>query len=200
MSMPCSMSRRCTFLPSGPVWCVTRFMPKIARALSCASAKSLATLTPPPLPRPPAWICALTTTTSLPGLLLHLADGVVDLAEVHDGAADGNGHAVALEQLLALILVNLHGLSPPRQPRNTRGAQSQAVCRTMTEMRVSFLLALVPRARARRRLDAAASRARRVRRRCSSTEVERRQGHRRSRRRASRDARAEPFRRRRRTR
>jgi hypothetical protein len=26
----------------------------------------LATLTPPPLPRPPAWICALTTTTSLP--------------------------------------------------------------------------------------------------------------------------------------
>jgi hypothetical protein len=26
----------------------------------------LATLTPPPLPRPPAWICAFTTTTSVP--------------------------------------------------------------------------------------------------------------------------------------
>ena len=31
-----------------------------------AAAARETTFTPPPLPRPPAWICALTTTTSLP--------------------------------------------------------------------------------------------------------------------------------------
>src|SRR5262249_12431079 len=58
-----------------------------------------------------------------PGFLLDFADCAVDFAEIHDGTADGDGDAVALEQLLALILVNLHGLSPPRQPRNTRRAR-----------------------------------------------------------------------------
>src|ERR1700744_2105586 len=41
-------------------------MPKIARTAASASARGFATLTPPHLPRPPAWICALTTTTSVP--------------------------------------------------------------------------------------------------------------------------------------
>ena len=65
MSTACSMSSRLTILPPGPVWCVTRFMPRIFCAVSRAAAAPLTTFTPPPLPRPPAWICALTTTNSL---------------------------------------------------------------------------------------------------------------------------------------
>src|SRR5262252_687792 len=65
MSTACSTSRRLTSLPAGPVWCVTRFIPRIFWAVSRAAAAPLTTLTPPPLPRPPAWICALTTTNSL---------------------------------------------------------------------------------------------------------------------------------------
>ena len=67
-------------------------------------AASLATLTPPPLPRPPAWICALTTT--LPPMFLrgrlgffhrerHLAARHRDIVFGQDG--------------LGLILVNFHG-------------------------------------------------------------------------------------------
>src|SRR5215467_12442078 len=41
-------------------------MPKICFTAASASARDFATLTPPPLPRPPAWICAFTTTTSVP--------------------------------------------------------------------------------------------------------------------------------------
>src|SRR3954467_10371748 len=65
MSTACSISRRLTSFPPGPVWCVTRFMPRIFWAVSRAAAAPLTTFTPPPLPRPPAWICALTTTNSL---------------------------------------------------------------------------------------------------------------------------------------
>src|SRR5687768_11749372 len=60
------MNSRCTFLPSGPVCGVTRVIPKIFLIAASASALVFATFTPPPLPRPPAWICALTTTTSVP--------------------------------------------------------------------------------------------------------------------------------------
>src|SRR5208282_2614784 len=41
-------------------------MPRMFLACSSASSRVLATLTPPPLPRPPAWICALTTTPGAP--------------------------------------------------------------------------------------------------------------------------------------
>src|SRR5690349_4637773 len=40
-------------------------MPRIFWAVSRAALAPLTTFTPPPLPRPPAWICALTTTNSL---------------------------------------------------------------------------------------------------------------------------------------
>jgi hypothetical protein len=46
---------------------VTSCMPRICSASFRASASPpLATFTPPPLPRPPAWIWALTTVTWLP--------------------------------------------------------------------------------------------------------------------------------------
>ncbi len=59
---PSSTSRRLTMRPSGPVWCVVRRMPIICVASASASTADVASFTPPPLPRPPAWICALTTT------------------------------------------------------------------------------------------------------------------------------------------
>ena len=37
---------------------VTRFMPSMREAISAASSGEWASLTPPALPRPPAWICA----------------------------------------------------------------------------------------------------------------------------------------------
>src|SRR4051794_4727355 len=66
MLTPCSMSRRLTTRPAGPVWGVTRVMPRIFWAISTAAIAPLTTLTPPALPRPPAWIWALTTRVSLP--------------------------------------------------------------------------------------------------------------------------------------
>src|SRR6267142_4004490 len=41
-------------------------MPRIFEACSRTSSGDFATLTPPPLPRPPAWICAFTTHTLPP--------------------------------------------------------------------------------------------------------------------------------------
>src|SRR5438552_3826268 len=62
MSQPRSTSTWRTMRPSGPVWCVTSGFPRIVRANSAASSGERTTFTPPPLPRPPAWICAFTTT------------------------------------------------------------------------------------------------------------------------------------------
>src|SRR5512141_284894 len=51
-----------TTRPSGPVCGVTSVIPRIAFACWNACAASCATRIPPPFPRPPAWIWALTTT------------------------------------------------------------------------------------------------------------------------------------------
>src|SRR5213083_433481 len=61
MSRPSSMSRRLTMRPVGPVCGVTSFIPRMWPAMSAASSAERASFTPPALPRPPAWICALTT-------------------------------------------------------------------------------------------------------------------------------------------
>jgi hypothetical protein len=61
-----STSRRFTTRPCGPVWCVTSVMPSIFCAKLRTSSMDFATFTPPPLPRPPAWICAFTTQTLPP--------------------------------------------------------------------------------------------------------------------------------------
>src|SRR5215813_5114556 len=60
-----------TLIPSGGVWGVLSIMPRICRAEASAPAASSASLTPPPLPRPPACTCALTTT--LPPRLAAMA-------------------------------------------------------------------------------------------------------------------------------
>src|SRR5574338_339859 len=66
MSQPASTYTLRTSLPSGPVWCETSVMPRIALATCFASAAERASLTPPALPRPPACTCAFTTTTGAP--------------------------------------------------------------------------------------------------------------------------------------
>src|ERR1035437_6093032 len=50
-----------TLWPHGPVGYMTSCIPKIFLASSTASSGVFASLTPPPLPRPPAWTCALMT-------------------------------------------------------------------------------------------------------------------------------------------
>src|SRR5450631_2446416 len=66
MSAPSSTRRRRTTRPWGPVWCVTSVMPSIFEAMSRTSSMERASFTPPPLPRPPAWIWAFTTHTGPP--------------------------------------------------------------------------------------------------------------------------------------
>ncbi len=61
-SIPCSIRSRRTTRPSGPVWWVRRVMPSMPLASDSHSSAERASLTPPPFPRPPAWIWALTTT------------------------------------------------------------------------------------------------------------------------------------------
>src|SRR5450755_1669564 len=68
MSAPSSTRRRRTTRPWGPVWCVTSVMPSIFEAMSRTSSIERARFTPPPLPRPPAWICAFTTHTVPPSV------------------------------------------------------------------------------------------------------------------------------------
>src|SRR3569832_439433 len=93
MSTPCSISRRFTIFPPGPVWCVTRFMPRIFCAVS----------------RAPAGV----------NLRLHhhhLAAGVGDdllrgrLGRVDAEAGDPlrDRHVEPVQQFLGLILVDLH--------------------------------------------------------------------------------------------
>jgi hypothetical protein len=62
-------------------------------------------LTPPPRPRPPAWICAFTTTGYAPSFsAAALASSTVK----GDGTV-GNRHAVLAEKFFGLVFMNFHG-------------------------------------------------------------------------------------------
>ena len=69
------------------------------------SSMDLTTLTPPPLPRPPAWICAFTTQTG-PGSSLRRRHGFFHR---EGGLAAGHRRAEAAQDLFGLIFVNVHG-------------------------------------------------------------------------------------------
>ena len=76
-----------------------------ALAIVSHSSAVRASFTPPPLPRPPAWICAFTTTgkpSSLRGLAPPPSAVYADLALRH-------GHAERRQDRLPLVLVDLHG-------------------------------------------------------------------------------------------
>ena len=64
--MSSAISTLCTFFPSGGVWGVFSIMPMMSPDRSFTSSRLLASFTPPPLPRPPAWICAFTTHHLVP--------------------------------------------------------------------------------------------------------------------------------------
>src|SRR5580765_944030 len=87
MSAPSSIRRRFTFCPSGPVWCVFSIMPRILPDHSRTSASDFATFTPPPLPRPPAWICAFTTHTLPPNSRAALTDSSTEKQGMPRGVA-----------------------------------------------------------------------------------------------------------------
>ncbi len=76
--------------PSGPVWCVTSVMPRIFPASSLTSAGDLATFTPPPLPRPPAWIWAFTTQTLPPRVSAALTASSTENAGMPRGVGTPN--------------------------------------------------------------------------------------------------------------
>ena len=76
-----------------------------ARAL--ASSGLSASLTPPALPRPPIFTCALTTTGcgDLPGDRLRLLRGLGDAAGEH-------GNAVLGQHITGLVLEEIHEQAP----------------------------------------------------------------------------------------
>ncbi len=78
-------------------------MPRIAFACSSASSRSLASLMPPALPRPPICTWALITT----GKPSSSAASTASRTEAA-WLAVGHGHPVLLEQLLALVFEEIH--------------------------------------------------------------------------------------------
>jgi hypothetical protein len=91
---------------------------------SAASAASFATFTPPPLPRPPAWICAFTTT--LPPIFLAAASAS---STVNATSPRGTG-TLYWPGCLGLILVNFHVPMPPAE-----------CARAIREIGIGFLFA-----------------------------------------------------------
>ena len=108
---PGSTSTRCTVWP-------LMSMPRIARAASAASSGVRATFTPPALPRPPTLTCALTTTTPpiRSAIALACSGGVGHLAEADRDTVRG-------EQLLGLVLEQIHGTLPYLSDRNCRSGR-----------------------------------------------------------------------------
>ncbi|CFN64087.1 Uncharacterised protein [Bordetella pertussis] len=90
MSAPSSISRRRTFWPCGPVWCVTSCMPRISDDSWRTSSIERPSLTPPPLPRPPAWICALTTQTGPPSFSAAATASSTEKAGIPRGTVTPN--------------------------------------------------------------------------------------------------------------
>ena len=111
MSRPCSTSRRLTFLPSGPVWCVTSCMPRIFCAVSRAAARALGDLHAAALAAAAGVDLRLDDDDLVAGLGDQLLRGRLGLVEAERRLPLGHRHAVLREDLLALILVDLHGAS-----------------------------------------------------------------------------------------
>src|SRR5213594_3929087 len=71
-------------------------MPRIFDACSRTSPIDFATLTPPPLPRPPAWICALTTQTLPPSVSAAFAASSTENAGMPRGVGTPNLRKISL--------------------------------------------------------------------------------------------------------
>src|SRR5262252_6152879 len=62
-------------------------MPKMLDAWAFTSSMERASLTPPPLPRPPAWICAFTTHTGPPSDFAAATASSTDMQATPRGTA-----------------------------------------------------------------------------------------------------------------
>ena len=101
MSLASVTSTRCTVWP-------LMSMPRIAAAFSRASSGVLASFTPPALPRPPVFTWAL-TTTAVPSS----RGGRGRRLRVFHGATRQHRDSVRGEEILRLVLVQVHWLSTP---------------------------------------------------------------------------------------
>ena len=77
-------------MPSGPVWCVTRFMPKIGARLVLRVGEALGDLDAAALAAAAGVDLRLDDDDRDAGLLLHPSDCVVGFAEVEDRASLGD--------------------------------------------------------------------------------------------------------------
>ncbi len=87
-------------------------------AAAFTSSTDFTTLTPPALPRPPAWIWAFTTQTLPPSFLRGLHRLFRRIGDVARRRRD----AVLTDQRLGLILVNVHAVFIPRSEAKTSSA------------------------------------------------------------------------------
>lgn len=116
------MRRRFTFFPWGPVWRVTRMLPRSSLAYFLTSSGEWASLTPPASPRPPAWIWAFTThhrcadTLRCSHRILHGECGI----------SFGHMNAIFLHNGLALILMYIHKHPPFGNERTASAVPGKA--------------------------------------------------------------------------
>ena len=91
------------------LWTVWPLMssPRMSWARALASSGSSASFTPPALPRPPTFTCALTTT----GAAISRAIASASSGRLGD-AAGQHGHAVRGEQVPGLVLEQIHEQAP----------------------------------------------------------------------------------------
>ena len=82
-------------------------MPRMSWARALASSGLSASFTPPALPRPPTFTCALTTT----GAAISRAIASRLLGRLGD-AAGKHGHAVRGQQVTRLVLEEIHEKAP----------------------------------------------------------------------------------------
>src|SRR6266481_2764680 len=114
-------------------------MPSIWRARSAACSGLRASFTPPPLPRPPAWICALITLTGLPPAISSRAaeaasSGVV--ASFPRGTATPNRERISLAWYSWIFIE-----APRRRRRYTPPAPGASRCALPGDLRQSVHLA-----------------------------------------------------------
>src|SRR5262249_57632543 len=87
---------RLTSWARGRGWWVTSVEPSSRLASVFTSSIDLTTLTPPALPRPPAWIWAFTTTTGVPRSVAALAASSTENAGKPRGVGTPNSRSTAL--------------------------------------------------------------------------------------------------------
>src|SRR5258708_3001975 len=97
-------------------------MPRIFPARSRTSSTDLATLTPPALPRPPAWICAFTTQTLPPSVCAALTASSTEKAGMPRGVGMPKRRKISLPWYSWIFTRFPQFPSVPFLPRASAGA------------------------------------------------------------------------------